>query len=924
MRSRCVLALAMLSVLAACGDPLDRQVTRDQWYSPGADPTYLKLTQPDRTAFSTYRNHVVRLNFGSADNLTAMSWKEAIARGYALRAREEDAVKAVRAALQDPSVRVDRVKIGRSNAVCGRIAFPRTRANADRQFIVFPDNQVEVSPPAEDFAADQQEANARWQTVNTLLRECEPDTSALPRSSAPQSTVATGTSAPATDNPTSSELRAAFDAGHAGDINTLREIVSKKSDTLLDKYLQGSSGEAGRVTPEVEEILLRAAGQGHRPANWPLVLPSFPQCTYRYSNPSLRAALLDSAKRSPSGLGSGQLLCGALDVDDDAIGLLATVKYEHAITTLLRYAAQRKLAAAVPAVVALQSAVSGQRQSSRTAAAASATLLAIGTPDALAALNQRVAALAARRDSPASIEALDLLESLAQVDPDPRIAVGTIVPLWGAFPQRETRAAFAKWASFWDAREAAPLLLRDLEGGGPSYLAESILRMGDPAAWKRLDAWARTTDTGRAASADLRSRIAEAASDPKAATAAQAKRARSEAYWHATRDKGVEEDIVRAARGADPATFVTLQRARIERKVAASRTFADLPEAADAIRDLPKQYAELAGYARWVARDPAGAVALYESASAAGGKEFAKFGFDPFELAVADTLRFDLNDPAGAAARLRKMRESNGPGTPLEAGMRAWIDDEIGFLEGRRDRSGADEMCGVATLWFRADGLPGVRDEAVDRLRSPAEAKDPEQMARALESLSPSIFHLYASFKWWPALGTPERIIRFGKVHDPSGTSFKCAMHLVQVLARLRVEHLDESDRRRNLPPWSDADFALVTSAALQVVGAPPQLPSANPALASPDATWNVYIAALKRGDLAAANACLTSDLRRKLAPVFHPMTKEQVQAVGHSFTSFRVSSAGGSVSDGLVTRNGRSAFVSFVKQGKEWLIADM
>ena len=98
-----------------------------------------------------------------------------------------------------------------------------------------------------------------------------------------------------------------------------------------------------RATRDIEGILLLAPEQGHRPANWPLVLPSWPACTYRYVIPATRAALVESVNRSPNRLGVAQLLCGAMEVDADALRLLASLKEYHALDTLMRYAGSRKL-----------------------------------------------------------------------------------------------------------------------------------------------------------------------------------------------------------------------------------------------------------------------------------------------------------------------------------------------------------------------------------------------------------------------------------------------------------------------------------------------------------------------------------------------------------------------------------------------------
>ena len=75
---------------------------------------------------------------------------------------------------------------------------------------------------------------------------------------------------------------------------------------------------------------------------------------------------------------------------------------------------------------------------------------------------------------------------------------------------------------------------------------------------------------------------------------------------------------------------------------------------------------------------------------------------------------------------------------------------------------------------------------------------------------------------------------------------------------------------------------------------------------------------------MAAANACMTHEMRGKISGLFDRMGKDELTAIADSFTRFELSSTSGSNSEGYVTRNGRAGIVTFMKQGKEWLIAQM
>ena len=164
--------------------------------------------------------------------------------------------------------------------------------------------------------------------------------------------------------------------------------------------------------------------------------------------------------------------------------------------------------------------------------------------------------------------------------------------------------------------------MRSFEQGEVPYLLQDILRIGGPAEWKRLDAWARNTDAGRALhSLSVRQEIEAAATNPEDARAAQAKRERSEAFSRATRDHR-EEEAIRVAKDSDPASYIkgfaaSASRARRLRRAVNTRSYRRPPISP---APFPTQYVELAGYARYIARDPRTAIAMYEQASAAARK----------------------------------------------------------------------------------------------------------------------------------------------------------------------------------------------------------------------------------------------------------------------------------------------------------------
>ncbi|HTP99444.1 MAG TPA: hypothetical protein VMN56_08965 [Casimicrobiaceae bacterium] len=934
MRLTRTIALVALCTLAACGDFRDRKLTRESWQTPLLSAEIGKMTPEERVAFHTYRNQAIRLDRSEQNPPQDITWRQAIEAGNALIKRQDEALGLVREELKEPKARFANVRIGPKNAVCGRIAYPPPPRFRAREFVVMPTNEVEISGTQADFDADENAAADRLREVMDLQDECLPLDQAVAASApTPDRKVRVDRAAAealAADTPellevtedrrtpTPAAIAAAARVGAAADANALRAIVALRSDPLLYRYVEGFA-KATRVPDTDLELAIASALEipGLRKvAVW--MLPSWPQCKWRYTQQALFDALRNYATQAQAQDRGGieQLLCGNLPGADHAIAATLVEMAPLAdAAPVVDYLSKQHVAAAVPALVKRQSAIPGH---SPEAARIDRALAAIATDEAMAALTVRIAWLAGRRqDASARDEARIVLATLSQMAPDPRIPYRTVAPLSIAFDDADVQKWFASWAGSWQMREAIPLLFERLDANSDAACAEAILDAGEAPDWRRLDQWMATPAAVHFVAGDgrrLADRIRRAAAEPQREASERSARQRKAAYTRAAQPY-TERDLLETAKREDPPGYVAQQRAQLRGLGEVARQFADVPEAKEASRSLSPRYEELASYARFVAKDVRTAVELYDEAM------HADVAANPMSVvtlqqSAADALRFDLLDPQAALERMRKARAAIAPNDPTAY----WIDAEIDYLAGgRRAAPPARGQCGFLSLVLVGGGAS--RDDATKRLGGAATAAE---AAEFLESLSPSELHLISTFPRWPAFGDPQRFLRFARKHDPAGFATACGLMLVQEMARTRAEAADAS-RLRGLPNWTSADYATMEAAAKQVVGAPPPPPPPNRALASPETAWRGFIAALRSGNLASAWVYTTPDTRRKFEPVFSAMPPDKLREMADSFKGFALGGSYGEFQEAFVTRDsGRAGIITFLKQGKEWRISEM
>lgn len=106
----------------------------------------------------------------------------------------------------------------------------------------------------------------------------------------------------------------------------------------------------------------------------------------------------------------------------------------------------------------------------------------------------------------------------------------------------------------------------------------------------------------------------------------------------------------------------------------------------------------------------------------------------------------------------------------------------------------------------------------------------------------------------------------------------------------------------------------------IERAGLPP-----DPKYATPQKTWDAFLAALRRNDQKGAAACLTGNARAKLVPVIERLADGNLKKMADSFVSIHPSASYGPFQEFFITRSdGMAGIATFENKGGEWRIAEM
>ena len=169
-------------------------------------------------------------------------------------------------------------------------------------------------------------------------------------------------------------------------------------------------------------------------------------------------------------------------------------------------------------------------------------------------------------------------------------------------------------------------------------------------------------------------------------------------------------------------------------------------------------------------------------------------------------------------------------------------------------------------------------------------------------------------------------ILRYLAKHDPAGYLSACMFAMVDTIDRTAGARGEAA----MLFPWLALDqFAThnpmkVASESFLEEGHVNFATRADPRMSSPEKTWELFIASLKRGDLETAMACLTPGLQGKFRPSFARMPPDKLRSMADSFTKFSMTSNMGGVQEAVVVRGKQAGMIYFVNEAGAWKINEM
>lgn len=100
-----------------------------------------------------------------------------------------------------------------------------------------------------------------------------------------------------------------------------------------------------------------------------------------------------------------------------------------------------------------------------------------------------------------------------------------------------------------------------------------------------------------------------------------------------------------------------------------------------------------------------------------------------------------------------------------------------------------------------------------------------------------------------------------------------------------------------------------------------------DPRFVTPDATWKVFVAALRSRDIPVLADCFSPDSRDEWIRVLQGMEQAELVEMANSLTGFERlgAEAGGNFQEVVVTRaNGLAGIVLFVRTSRGWAISQM
>jgi tetratricopeptide (TPR) repeat protein len=481
-----------------------------------------------------------------------------------------------------------------------------------------------------------------------------------------------------------------------------------------------------------------------------------------------------------------------------------------------------------------------------------------------------------------------------------------------------------------------------------------LLELGSPDDWKKARAeLERFLSEGKIDAvhfSDVKRRLDAAILDPGIVTAA-------------TRDRAFQQEksalysvLIEAnkARDTDSAKYLARFQEYLAGLERLRARYADSPSSGGMHDEIRNGYMGLAGYVRFVQKQPERAIGLYQKAAAMGATragEKSIWDVGGIDILLGDVYQFDLRNPAKALQHyelaLDRVSKTQTEGSDIEKAFfgrqKNWLQHEIAYLKtggtfaGTVERDDAFGVIGFAFLLGASDsafGEPDTRALYKDPAWQTDRSKvDREKLREKMEQLPSSRVTLLKTIIPLSLLPTEGSILRYLKKHDPSGYLSACILGAVPYVDQVLKDPVDKdtADQMRAILPGLFIDapqrgnaFRLASARFLKENRIGVHVAAADPRKSTPENTWKLFIESLRDGNLETAFSCLTGGMAAKLRPGFSQMPRQALRDIANSFSGFSVTMDMGNSREAAVTRGDRLGLIYFVLELGEWKIQEM
>jgi tetratricopeptide (TPR) repeat protein len=307
-------------------------------------------------------------------------------------------------------------------------------------------------------------------------------------------------------------------------------------------------------------------------------------------------------------------------------------------------------------------------------------------------------------------------------------------------------------------------------------------------------------------------------------------------------------------------------------------------------------------------------------------------------IQIAEIYRYELGDKVKALEYYQKARDAVVPedwpgGLRDPEGIATWFKDgligkQIDLLTSGRVFSGAVTRRDVegADFALTMDGQ-GFLMLIAPSLAVSAAPADPTVLAR-LQRMPASYLTAMATILDMNGATDAAATVEFLKRSDPVHYVSACALGVLEAIENRGPGQKSQGSARRKDEPTMlrqvIAQFGTANNIAIHT--------EPDPRRATPQATWELFIASLKTGDRDTALACFAGPLQAALSELFGKRSNADLRNMANEFGPLQPLAAGTSNSDEIqefgITRKGpqgdQAAFVEFIRAGEEWVVQSM